>query len=214
MREDQTAELAEKLGKLRRNELLMTAEQKIQFRDELRAFKFKIKNLASEILHNFCLDGLFVLKTDEAGKDSVIRRTQMIISEEQRKGTFRTLGDILLKTGSPDAFLDAAIPLRYRIWYEAYAPYWLSRCQYSSDRQTYYNPIIEMWWNSEAGIWESGNGRSWRIAFPPTPELIQQRHREELAAYEVWEKSGRIQRSDSVHSSQPCHAGGEEAANV
>jgi hypothetical protein len=193
MREVQTVELAEKLGKLRRNELQMTAEQKIQFKEQIRAFKFKIQNLASEILKSFCLDGLRILPGDEAGVNSVIRSVEQIIGEERKKGTFRALGDILLKTADPDAFLEAAYPLRYRVWFEGYGPYWLAQCHYIADRQTYYNPILQMWWHPDEGLWATENGAAWTMAFPPTPELLRRRHQEELAAYEAWEKSRRVQ---------------------
>lgn len=183
---DKVGELAEKLGKLRRNEERMSPEQRRQYAKNLHALRRQICADASAVLRAWCFGGLRVIRTDQGGIDSIIRRAQMICDEEKRGGEFKRLGKILFTAYSVDEFLDASVRLHDRIWFEAYAPYWISRCAWNEERKTWWNPIIKMWWVPKWNEWVSQEGDRWTVMLPPTEDLVQKQYQEEKASYERW----------------------------
>lgn len=180
--------LAEKLGKLRRNEEQMTPAQKKQYAKNLQALKRQICAGASEVLKEWCFGCLQVIKTDQKGIDFILLKGQMIVDEERKKGEMKRLGRILFSTYSVDSFLNAGCRLRDRIWFEAYGPYWLSRCEWNEEKKTWWNSIIGMWWRPEYCEWVSDNESKWTIMLPPTRELLLKQYREGKANYEGLEK--------------------------
>lgn len=176
-------EFEENLGKLQRNMAQMSPEQKKQYAKNLQAFKKKICAEASDILSSFCTSGMRFLKTDEGGIDLVSRLLERIREEEVQNHIGKKLGTVLFQTYSLDKFLEAAIPLYNRCWYEAYGVYWVAKCKPMPERRTYYNPIIDMYWHEEHQLWESKDGRSFTIMLPPTEELLKKAYAEEKERY-------------------------------
>lgn len=176
-------EFEENLGKLQRNMAQMSPEQKKQYAKNLQAFKRKICAEASDILSSFCVSGMRFLKTDEGGIDLVCRLLDRIREEEVRNHIGKKLGSVLLRTYSLEAFLDAAVPLHNRCWYEAYGVYWVAKCKFIPEEKTYYNPIIDMYWHDEHQLWESKDGCSSTIMLPPTEELLKKAYAEEKERY-------------------------------
>lgn len=191
-----TEELTEKLGKLRRNEEQMSPEQRRQYAKNLQAFRRQICADASAVLNDWCFGGLRVIKTDQGGIDSIIRRSRMICEKEKRDGEFKRLGRILLTTYSVDEFLDAGVRIHNRIWYEAYAPYWISRCVWNEERKTWWNPIIKMWWVPRWREWVSQEGDRWTVMLPPTEDLVRKQYQEDKANYEKWAQRRGLPRPD------------------
>lgn len=185
---EKIAELAEKLGKLRRNEEQMTPEQKKQYAKSLMALKKQICADASDLLLSWCLGGLWVIESDQGGIEAIEYRTRRIIEEEQKNGEMKRLGKILLSTYSIGEFLAASSRLCNRIRYEAYGPYWVSKCEWNLSRREYWNPIIQMWWDSDYEEWVSEEGSRWTLMLPPTEKLLKKRYQEEKDDYERWAK--------------------------
>lgn len=183
-------EIEEKLGKLRRNEEQMSEEQKKQFEKQLKALKIKIAKDATEICKGFILSGILILKEDES--DGVIDRINMILAEEKAKGTLKEASRILFSTYDVDKFLEALCPVHDRVFYEGYAPYWIDHCAVHNEEgmQTMgegvfsaWNSIIDMGWIEEHNIWKAKGKDEWRIALPPTMELIRKEYEERKKEY-------------------------------
>lgn len=176
-------EFKENLGKLRRNETQMSPEQKKMYAKNLQAFKKRICKDASDILSSYLTSGMRFIKTDDGGIDLVGRLLERIRDEEVKNHIGKKLGSVLLRTYSLDAFLESAVPLHNRCWYEAYGVYWVARCKMDPEEKTYYNPIIDMYWHEEYGLWVSKDGCSFTIMLPPTEELLKKAYEEEKERY-------------------------------
>ena len=154
-------EFTEKLGKLQRNETQMTERQRVIYADQLKALKKKVAGLATEIASEFILGSVRLLKSDtEKTKSECIDRVKAAIDREVEAGTMKKASRVLFTTYSIEKFLEALLPIHYRVWYEGYAPYWCQHCRpykgtgMSGRPLTYWNDLIGMGWNSEYSLWE------------------------------------------------------------
>lgn len=176
-------ETAEKLRKLGLNETKMNKEQFVRYASTLKKYRMEIIAGANKILKAFWLAGLVVEKDGDA--DALCREIQGILDDESAKGEMNRLKDILFQTYSLEKFLEAACMVHDRILYEAYAPYWISRCTLKPlpdgirwagihDGGTlWYNGMIDMYWHDGYKVWVSDNEIAWRMSLPPTKELCE-----------------------------------------
>ncbi len=183
---------AENLGKLRRNEAKMSQEQFVQYASVLKKYRTDIAAGAGEILKRFWLGGMMVEKGVKA--DALRREVQQIIDDEAAKGEMKRLKDILFQTYSLDEFLNAACRVCRRIRYEAYAPYWVSRCVQRplpdgipwagipASGTAWHNSMIDMYWDDRRGIWAAEKEAAWRSGLPPTKELCEAEYAKERKA--------------------------------
>ena len=180
-------EFTEKLGKLQRNETQMTERQKVIYADQLKNLKRKIAASASEIAKGFITGGIRILKKDPPEtKDECINRIKAIIDQEIEAGAMKKASKVLFTTYDADKFLEALLPIRYRVWYEGYGPYWCKHCylpdQEEIERKGWgdywaYNDIIGAWY-SKHNVWVYKDGAV-TIMLPPTMELIRREYKQE-----------------------------------
>lgn len=193
------AKIAARLGKLRRNEELMTEAQKGAFKNELREFK---KLLFADCMK--WLEWYLNAAVEPLGRDSgspefmeMKKKTAEVLAFGIERKWIHGLRKVLFKTYSLDEMLKAATPWRERLRFDAYAPYWCSHCQRvtllgSSDwlnpsdgsREFWKNDIIGMIWDEESGMWIDPEGYTAKWGLPPTLEKC-----EELRENEKEEKS-------------------------
>lgn len=182
-------ETAAKLDKLRLNETQMSKEQFLRYASALKKYRKEIIAGANELLKSFWLNGMIVEK--DVHTEDLCGKIQEIVEDESAKGEMKRLKDILFQTYSLEKFLDAACMVHNRILYEAYAPYWISRCTKKSlpngvqwagikdDVPVWYNGMIDMYWHNGYRLWVSGNEMAWRISLPPTKELCELEYEKE-----------------------------------
>lgn len=161
---------------LKLNETQMSEQQLIKYALQLESLRKKIAIDANQILYHFCLSGMLVLKNEPpAVKKRLYVNIQKAIDDEISKGELKRLGNILFQTYSLDMFLEAACDLRNKITYQAYVPYWISKCEKRKapkgcgiEGETWYNPIIDMFWHKKLRIWISATEVAW-CTYPPPP---------------------------------------------
>lgn len=171
--------MVENLGKLKRNEEQMTPEQREKYKKPLQKLKQAIKDDATEMMLHFLIGGCRILKSDEKGMADFIEAAQRILDEDDGK-TSKEAGRVLFATYDEEKFLEALIPLHYRIWYEAYGPVWLSHCIPTADPEyPYTNDIIKMEWEAKSSVWINREELSFTTMLPPTKELLEKRYQED-----------------------------------
>lgn len=180
---------AAKLEKLRRNETQMDQAQFVRYASVLKKYRREIIAVANKLLKHLWLNGVILEKGGQS--DEICGKIQGIVNDEAAKGEMKRLKDILFQTYSLDEFLKAACMVQNRILYEAYAPYWISRCTLKSlpdgiqwagfqdSGPVWYNSLIDMYWRDEYGLWVSGNETAWSMSLPPTRELCESEYEKE-----------------------------------
>lgn len=190
--------LVENLGKLQRNEGQMTEGQKKKYAAPLKKLKRQIAADASTVLRDFLVGGCRLMKRDKDSADwkAFIRETERLIDEWVKDGGNKAVAKVLFTTYSIEKFLEALLPIHYKVWYEAYGPYWLSHCTPTfEDEYTFTNDIIEMEWWAEHNEWmsvkmvdgkkEPDLAKGWTLMLPPTKELLDKDYAETMAGLEA-----------------------------
>lgn len=85
------------------------------------------------------------------------------------------------------------LPVRNKLLYEAYAPYWLTHCRLVKNHHnerwfTYYNDLIDMYWAWKRQAWMSKDGCS-TVMLPPTRGLITLAYQEAVKNFEKYNHS-------------------------
>lgn len=168
------------LDKKRKNDGVLTMEQRYgRYRNKYRELKQEICSCFNTLLPQFLFCNLKFAPGDEAEAVKVQGRCAKIIEEE--KGSVKEALETLYAEYDFDKALLKTLRLRNRIVYEAYAPYWLSRCEKTSHPDfTYYNGIIGMYYNPKTSMW--ANEESATVMFPPTKDMMDREYEEELKA--------------------------------
>lgn len=176
-------ETAAKLDKLRLNETQMSKGQFVRYASVLKKYRREITAGANEVLKQFWLSGIIVEKGSQA--DELCGSIQQVVDDEAAKGEMERLKGILFQTYSLEKFLEAACMVHDRILYEAYAPYWISRCTLrplpdgirwagvQGGGAAWYNRLIDMYWHDGYGLWVSEDKIAWRMCLPPTRGLCE-----------------------------------------
>ncbi len=179
-------EFTEKLGKLQRNETQMTERQKVIYAAQLKALRSKIAASATGIAKGFILGGIQILKKDPPEtKDECINRIKVIVDQEVGAGAMKRASKVLFTTYDADKFLEALLPIRQRVWFEGYGPYWCQHCKpytgsgMSGKPLTYWNDLIGMGWNPEYSVWEKEKEICWTLMLPPTIKLVRREYKQE-----------------------------------
>lgn len=134
-----------------------------------RSYRLKQVN---DIMKSFLLGGLRV-KEDDCGDLATAVQKIIASTADIRKAAVKEF----LSTGDMDSFLLSLMPVHNRIFYDAYAPYWLSHCKPVTDRDsevefTFYNDIIDMFWAAKWQEWKKKGEWCVTIMLPPTKGLI------------------------------------------
>lgn len=176
--ENYYSRMVENLGKLRRNEENMTPEQRKKYEKPLKRLKTLIANDATNAMHDFLIGGVQILKEDREGMEMFSKTLEKILAEDA-EAVSKEAGRVLFTTYDVEKFLEAMIPLRNRIWYEAYGPVWLSHCRETGDpAYPYRNDIINMDWDAASNVWFDREEKSWTLMLPPTKQLLRKEYLE------------------------------------
>ena len=184
--------LLDNLGKLKRNEENMTPEQKVKYAAPLKKLKHDIWEEARELLQDFLVSGLRIADDDSDWRE-VIRRIERVIGEAKRDGSYRLAASALFASYDVDKMLEVALPIRYKVLYEAYGPYWLRHCKpISGSEYTFSNDIIGMEWWEKNRIWASVKMEGGKkvtdyrkgltVMLPPTMELLDAAYKRDMEA--------------------------------
>ena len=145
----------ENLGKLKRNETQMTAEQKEQYKKPLLKLRKEIAADATEAMKEFITMGMRLGEDpDSETWKSVIRETNRLLDDWINRGKLKEVSKVLFSTYDLDAFFTALCPIHTTIWFKAYGEYWLKHCTKQEDPEyPYHNDIIDMDWWAEHHEW-------------------------------------------------------------
>lgn len=167
----------------------MSEVQFVQYEEVLKRCRKEILEGVKQIFCTFCTPKLPVLKSDlPSASDEILGSVRRIVTDAQTKEEIKRLKRILFQTYSLECVLDAASSLENRILYEAYAPYWVSKCIRAKpplwieclgvSGKTWYNPVIDMYWDEKCCLWVSAKETAWKIDLPPTKELCMAEYEE------------------------------------
>lgn len=185
---EEMAKIAARLDKLRRNEELMTEEQKGTFKNQLRDFKKVLFSDSLKWLEWYLNTAVTPIAGDSGSKEyeELKKRTDEIMKFGIGKGWIRGLRKVLFKTYSLDAMLNAAAPWMERLRFEAYAPYWCGHCKRvrmdgsadwlnpsEGEAEFWRNDITGMIWDETSALWINPDGVAVRWGLPPTMELCE-----------------------------------------
>ena len=152
------------------------------------------KSEVNDIVKGFLLSGTPIARADENSEiaNAVIDSIRLIFDAHMPE--IRAAAKEYMKTEDLDALALSLLPVHNKIWYEAYAPYWLSHCKPVDDRDTeaeftYYNDLIDMYWVGKWQEWKKKEEFAVTIMLPPTKGLTEFRYQEdEKALKEYLEK--------------------------
>ena len=124
---------------------------------------------------------------DDSDLDTVADSIRLILNRHMKD--IRAAVSGYLGDDDQDAFFLSLLPIHLKIWYEAYAPYWLEHCRPVSDRDdeaefTYYNDLIDMYWVGEWQGWKRKGKWEVTIMLPPTKGLVLLQYREDMKGLE------------------------------
>lgn len=184
-------ELVKNIEKLRSNETQMNEKQKKQYAKALAKLRGKIKDDAVKFAIEFVIAGCIFAEdaeNDPGDREAAICMMRKII-DDSRHGIGEAVKG-LFENYKFDDMLLRLLPLRSRIWHEAYGPYWLAHCRPTAEEEyTFTNDLIGMeWWESsnewaatkiEAGKKVTDYQRGVTIMLPPTKELLDQAYEDD-----------------------------------
>lgn len=172
--------MVENLGKLQRNETQMTPEQKEKYKKPLRKLKQEIADDATQMMRDFIYGGIRIPIEDKTGAEA-FKKVRDEILEQDAKKVSKEASRALFKTYDLDKFMEALLPIHYRLWYEAYGPVWLSHCKATGDPEyPYHNDIIGMDWDQKSSVWFNREKVSWTLMLPPTKELLEAAYQSDM----------------------------------
>lgn len=183
------------IEKLRVNEAKMTEEQKKQYEKPLNKLRKEIFYGVSEIVSDFLTAGMLPAKSEadhisDSWKEAICMRKKII---KESEGVIKKAMELAVKNYSLDECVKAVLPVRIRIWYQAYGPYWLKHCTPTfKDEFTFTNDIIGMEWWEGHNEWVTVKYEDWKkvvdyqggvtIMLPPTAELLETVYKREMGA--------------------------------
>ena len=182
---DDFPELISVLDRLKRNETMMSEEQKKQYEKPLEALRRRATSLSLKIGRAYIFSGIQLAKGDE----HVWERIRAYVPDNEIADAERAALTVLFSSYNINGFLTALLPVKYKAFYLGYGPYWAKHCKPITDSDgneefTYYNDIIDMFWDADKNEWKRKGGQSAMIMLPPTMELIKHEYATEVAELE------------------------------
>ncbi len=190
--ENKIVKTQEKLYKLRRNEHLMTDLQKKQYAKSLQAFRSEICVEVFALVQEFVFLDCCFLRADEECVKKFCSEARDVLAKAIRENLWEGLKSCLFKTYSLKSVLDMTVPLKLKITFEVYAPYFVSKC-FERDGQIIseiLDALLEehFIWSPEQNLWVRDSDGAFGIFLPPTDEECKKRYCEELKRYETRKK--------------------------
>ncbi len=167
--------LLNRLGKLQRNMQQMTPTQLVQYKNQLRKLRKEIIHDAEEAVREFLLSGWYI--SDSAKQ--LAEQTEYVCSAPDAKKTIHAAVNVLFSTYDISRFLAELLPLKNRLKYEIYGPYWLQHCKPTGDPvYPYQNELTDMFWIQDLNLWmEQPKGVVAKM-LPPTEDMLQKEYEE------------------------------------
>ncbi len=178
-------ELVAALDRLKRNETQMSEEQKRQYADQLDALKQHIQSMALDTGRVWLFEGIRIARHEPYAME----RIRSVLSENEIGDAERAALTVLFSCYDFGRYLDCLLPLRLKIFYLGYGPYWAKHCKAVPDEKggtefPYYNDIIDMFWIPKLRMWKRKDKWQITIMLPPTMEMINEAYATELKELE------------------------------
>lgn len=182
---DDFPELISVLDRLKRNETMMSEEQKKQYEKPLEALRRRVTSLSLKIGRAYIFSGIQLAKGDE----HVWERIRAYVPDNEIADAERAALTVLFSSYNINGFLTALLPVKYKAFYLGYGPYWVSHCKPVTESDgnaapTYYNDIIDMFWIPKLRMWKRKDKWQITIMLPPTMEMINEAYATELKELE------------------------------
>ena len=183
---DDCRKLVTALDRLKRNETQMTEEQKTQYAPQLDALKQHIQSMALDTGRAWLYEGVRVSRHEPYA----LERIRSVLSENEIGDAERAALTVLFSCYDFGRYLDKLLPLRLKIYYLGYGPYWAGHCRPVTESDgdiqfSYYNDIIDMFWTEKLHEWRRKGKCEATIKLPPTIEMINEAYALELKELEV-----------------------------
>ncbi len=179
-------ELIAALDRLKRNETQMSKDQKLQYASQLDALKQHVQSMALDIGRAWLFEGMRVARRDTYAME----RVRSVLSENEIRDAERAALTVLFSCYDLGRYLDLLTPLRLKVFYLGYGPYWAKHCNPVTESDgdihfSYYNDIIDMFWTEKLHEWKRKG--KWEVIamLPPTIEMINEAYAMELKELEV-----------------------------
>ena len=103
----------------------------------------------------------------------------------------KELRQAMFKEYDPEKFLVIAVEkLHMPAWYQAYAPYWVSKCKKGQDGRIRCDLLPEFCWDESCQVWIREDNGTWEFTsmLPPTMEMIR-KEQEEMKCRRTYSQS-------------------------
>lgn len=185
-------EFTEKLRIYRKNrENVPLQELKTKYAKGYNKLISDLYEMAADILREIICDGMFTMTVDIAERKELSDRINQIIYAEGKAGIGKELRRAIFQEYDPEKFLDIAVKrLHFPAWYQAYAPYWVSKCQKEPDGRIRCSLLPEFYWSESCQIWIREKNGTWEFTsmLPPTMEMVR-KEQEEMKCRRTYSQS-------------------------
>ena len=197
---DKYQDIQDMLGKLQRNESQMSPADLKRYEKPLQKLRAEIVKKSVEYIKGFTLMSVKIKEgEDEHIIKELVDNIQIVVDEVAAEGKWKGWEKLLFRSYDLDQLLQAAVFLKNRIDYEAYAPYWVSHCKKrkmqpnedpfrkkTEEWEAYWNDIVCMWWDPDGKIWIQPDRICWACYFPPTLEENKEEYEKKKGEYDEW----------------------------
>lgn len=161
-------ELVKLVNKCRRNLLSVPMKDlKGKYKKSFMNLKRQIAQTAEMILPYLLLSGFYVMPGED--KKAWLLKINSVLDCAKKDGYPLKMGKALTEFCDLELFHAYIEQIQIDLSV-MYMPYWLSHTK--EVRQSYYNEIINMWYDKDAGLWV--NGESFGIYYPPDEKTYQE----------------------------------------
>lgn len=175
-------QFTEKLRIYRKNrENVPLQELKTKYAKGYNKLVSDLYEMAAEILREVISDGMLTMTCDTAERKELADRINQIIDSEGKVGVGKELRKAIFQEYDPEKFLDIAVErLHLPAWYQAYAPYWVSKCKKGPDNVIRCELLPEYHWDESCQIWIKEKNGTWEFTamLPPTMEMVKEQEEE------------------------------------
>ena len=170
-------EFTEKLRIYRKNrENVPLQELKTKYAKGYNKLISDLYQMAAEVLRDVICSGMYTMTCDTAERKDLADRINQIIDSEKEAGIGKELRQAMFKEYDPEKFLGIAVEkLRMPAWYQAYAPYWVSKCKKGQDGRIRCDLLPEFCWDESCQVWIREDNGTWEFTsmLPPTLEMVR-----------------------------------------
>lgn len=185
-------EFTEKLRIYRKNrENVPLQELKTKYAKGYNKLVSDLYQMAAEVLRDVICSGMYTMTCDTAERKELADRINQIIDSEKEAGIGKELRQAMFKEYDPEKFLGIAVEkLHMPAWYQAYAPYWVSKCKKGQDGRIRCDLLPEFCWDESCQVWIREDNGTWEFTsmLPPTMEMVR-KEQEEMKCRRTYSQS-------------------------